>query len=96
MNTHAGPITLLAGSDVKALAWAVRRAQKTSSAFKSELAAAERAISRLKSLKSPSAAAAESAPSFLAANDPFAVPDGREAAEAVQARVARDHETRFC
>lgn len=95
MNTPAGPIPSLADSDVKALAWAVRRAQKTSSAFKSELAAAERAISRLKSLKPPSATAKGSAQSFVAANDPFAGPDGRTAAEPIQNHVARDRDTRF-
>ena len=97
MNTPAGAIPSLADCDVKALAWAVRRAQKTSSAFKSELAAAERAISRLKSLKPPSAAAKGSAPSFVAANDPFAEPDGRTAAEPIQDHVDRDRDrdTRF-
>lgn len=96
MNTPAGPITSLADSDVKALAWAVRRAQKTSSGFKSELAAAERAISRLKGLGQPPAAAKWHAPNFLAANDPFAEPDRRAAPEPVQDQVARDRETRFC
>lgn len=96
MNAPAGSSSPLADNDVKALAWAVRRAQKTSSAFKSELAAAERAISRLKSLRHPPAAAKCSAPRFLAANDPFAEPDGHEAADAVQRAVARDRETRFC
>jgi hypothetical protein len=53
MNTTAGSTATLAPlteREVKALVWAVRRAGRTSAAYKPEVACAERAIARLRSL----------------------------------------------
>ncbi|MFZ3119191.1 MAG: hypothetical protein WA159_12810 [Variovorax sp.] len=61
MNSTAGSTATqppLTERDVKALAWAVRRAGKTSAAFKPELACAERAIARLRSLAQAGASSA--------------------------------------